>query len=164
MQSFESLDWCCSGGSMGGAHGAWAPLIFRPKWGLKGRKNVFDLKVLSEGLDLPLCFIIYNLHSMQGKLCLIAYRGSWFCSWSREFFWILNLPPNRRVNFLGGFKLQKNCNQSCSSKKFFGLVEMTFGLVDGIVFLGTLLHMYRSIGRMLCQSVVKSSWLQRRGS
>ena len=106
----------------------------------------------------------YNLHSMQRKLCLIAYRGSWFCSWFREFFWILNLPPppppNRRVNFLGEFELQKNCYQSCSSKNFFGLVEMTFGLVDAsctIVFLGTLLHMYWSIGFMLSQSVVKSA-------
>ena len=37
--------------------------------------------------------------------------------------------PNRRVTFLGEFKLQKNCNQSCSSY-FFRLVEMTFGQVN----------------------------------
>ena len=41
----------------------------------------------------------------------------------------LNLP-NGQVNFLGEFKLLKNCKQSCSSKNFCGLVEMTFGLVD----------------------------------
>ena len=42
---------------------------------------------------------------------------------------ILNLPDGK-MNFWGrgGFKLQKNCNQ-CSSKFFFGLVEMTLGLV-----------------------------------
>ena len=40
---------------------------------------------------------------------------------------VLNLP-NGQVVFWGKFKLQKNCNQSCSSN-FFGLVEMTFGLV-----------------------------------
>ena len=39
---------------------------------------------------------------------------------------VLNLP-DRQVVFLGEFKLQKNCNQSCSSI-FFSLVEMTFGL------------------------------------
>ena len=37
------------------------------------------------------------------------------------------------MKFVGGFKLQKNCNQSCSSKKKsekkIGLVKMTFGLV-----------------------------------
>ena len=32
------------------------------------------------------------------------------------------------MDFSEEFKLPKNCNQSCSSK-FFGLVEMTFGLV-----------------------------------
>ena len=47
---------------------------------------------------------------------------------------ILNLP-NGQIRFKGGvgggveFKLQKNCNQY-SSKIFFGLVEMTFGLVS----------------------------------
>ena len=29
---------------------------------------------------------------------------------------VLNLPGGQ-VKFVGGFKLQKNCNQSCSSKK-----------------------------------------------
>ena len=42
---------------------------------------------------------------------------------------VLNLP-DRQVNFQGEiFKLQKNCNQSCSSIFFFRLAEMTFGLV-----------------------------------
>ena len=41
---------------------------------------------------------------------------------------VLNLP-DRQMVFLGEFKLQKNCNQSCSSFFFFRLVEMTFGLV-----------------------------------
>ena len=40
---------------------------------------------------------------------------------------VLNLPDGQ-VIFWGKFKLQNNCNQSCSSN-FFGLVEMTFGLV-----------------------------------
>ena len=31
---------------------------------------------------------------------------------------------DRQVMFWGEFKLQKNCNQSCSSKFFFQLVEM----------------------------------------
>ena len=31
--------------------------------------------------------------------------------------------------FLGKFKLQKDCNQSCKSKRVLGLVEMTCGLV-----------------------------------
>ena len=41
---------------------------------------------------------------------------------------VLNLP-DRQVKFLGKFKLQKDCNQSCSSKRVLGLVEMTCGLV-----------------------------------
>ena len=45
-----------SGGSRGGAWGAWAPhLIFRPNWGLKGQKIfVFDTAPpFSKGLDDP---------------------------------------------------------------------------------------------------------------
>ena len=41
---------------------------------------------------------------------------------------VFNLP-DRQVKFLGKFKLQKDCNQSCSSKRVLGLVEMTCGLV-----------------------------------
>ena len=41
---------------------------------------------------------------------------------------VLNLP-DRQMVFLGEFKLQKNCNQSCSSIFFFRLVEMMSGLV-----------------------------------
>ena len=41
---------------------------------------------------------------------------------------VLNLP-DVQVRFFGKFKLLKNCNQSCSSKKFSGQLEMTFGLV-----------------------------------
>ena len=37
--------------------------------------------------------------------------------------------PTGKWSFLGIQIIQKNCNQSCSSKIFFGLVEMTFGLV-----------------------------------
>ena len=42
---------------------------------------------------------------------------------------VLNLPEGQ-VRFFGEFKLQKSYNQSCSSKFFFGQVEMTFGLVN----------------------------------
>ena len=41
---------------------------------------------------------------------------------------ILNLPDGQ-VNFFGKFKLQKDGNQCCQSKRVLGLVEMTFGLV-----------------------------------
>ena len=41
---------------------------------------------------------------------------------------VLNLPDTQ-VLFLGKFKLQKDCNQSCKSKRVLGLVEMTCGLV-----------------------------------
>ena len=37
--------------------------------------------------------------------------------------------PIGKVNFGVEFKLYKNCKQSCSSKSFCGLLEMTFGLV-----------------------------------
>ena len=103
-KSSQNLDWCSSGGSRGGARGARAsPLIFRPKW---GPKNVFEAgppTLISGSSWLPPPPLIwrsgsatvfyYNLHSMQRRLCLIAYRGSWLCSWFRELFLILNLPP-----------------------------------------------------------------------
>ena len=41
---------------------------------------------------------------------------------------VLNLPDGQ-VKFFGEFILQKNCNQSCSSKKFFRLVKVTLGLI-----------------------------------
>ena len=41
---------------------------------------------------------------------------------------VLNLL-NRQVFFFWKFKLQKDCNQSCESKRVLGLVEMTCGLV-----------------------------------
>ena len=44
----------------------------------------------------------------------------------------LVILPNGQIRLCGGgveFKLQKSCNQY-SSKNFFGLVEMTFGLVS----------------------------------
>ena len=37
--------------------------------------------------------------------------------------------PTGKCCFLGKFKLQKDCNQSCLSKRILGLVEMTCGLV-----------------------------------
>ena len=43
---------------------------------------------------------------------------------------ILNLPNGQiRLGAGGGIQIKKNCNQY-SSKIFFGLVEMTFGLVS----------------------------------
>ena len=41
---------------------------------------------------------------------------------------VLNLS-DEQVNFFGKFKLQKDGNQSCQSKRVLGLVEMTCGLV-----------------------------------
>ena len=41
---------------------------------------------------------------------------------------VLNFPDGQ-VLFFGKFKLQKDCNQSCQSKRVLGLVEMTCGLV-----------------------------------
>ena len=42
---------------------------------------------------------------------------------------VLNSPEGQ-VRFFGEFKLQKSYSQSCSSKFFWGQVEMTFGLVN----------------------------------
>ena len=42
--------------------------------------------------------------------------------------YVLNVPE-RQAKFWGEFNIQKNCSQSCTSKKFLGLVEMTFGQV-----------------------------------
>ena len=41
---------------------------------------------------------------------------------------VLNLPDGQ-VLFWGKFKLEKDSNQSCQSKRVLGLVEMTCGLV-----------------------------------
>ena len=40
--------------------------------------------------------------------------------------------PTGKCCFLGKFKLQKDCYQSCQSKRVLGLVEMTCGLVHAI--------------------------------
>ena len=42
---------------------------------------------------------------------------------------VLNLPDGQVLVFFWKFKLQKDCNQSCQSKRVLGLVEMTCGLV-----------------------------------
>ena len=42
---------------------------------------------------------------------------------------VLNLPDGPVLFFLGKFKLQKDCNQYCWSKRVFELVKMTCGLV-----------------------------------
>ena len=66
----------------GRGRGARPPLIFRPKWGPKGRKNFFcrpapiSRPLLSEGdLDPPLRGSIYAL--------LVPWRGIWFCVYVR---------------------------------------------------------------------------------
>ena len=51
-----------------------------------------------------------------------------------SYSWELVDSPIRLVNsvmLLDEFKLQKNCKQSCSSKKIFGIVKKTLGLVRG---------------------------------
>ena len=47
-------------------------------------------------------------------------------------FLVLNLPDGQVLFFWGKFKLQKDCYQSCQSKRVLGLVEMTCGLVHAI--------------------------------
>ena len=44
---------------------------------------------------------------------------------------VINLPDGQ-VLFFWEFKLQKDCYQSCQSKRVLGLVEMTCGLVHAI--------------------------------
>ena len=68
---------------------------------------------------------IYPLSRVQRKWCLIAW--GWWISLRGYWFLFLTCPMGKQSS-LREFKLQKNCNQ-CSSKNFFGLVEMTFGLV-----------------------------------
>ena len=47
--------------------------------------------------------------------------------------YVFNLP-DWQVNFLEEFKSQKNCNQSfLFIKMFWGLIEMTFGLVHATI-------------------------------
>ena len=51
-----------------------------------------------------------------------------------SYSWELVDSPIRLVNsvmLLEEFKLQKNCKQSCSSKKIWGIVKKTLGLVRG---------------------------------
>ena len=43
---------------------------------------------------------------------------------------VLNLPDQQVIFFGGEFKLQKNCNQSCSSN-FFRLVHASYSLPNG---------------------------------
>lgn len=67
----------------------------------------------------PFPFSSVICFSMQRKRCLIA-RARRFCYLASEF--VLNSPDGEREVFSwwggGEFKLQKNGNQSCSSKRF----------------------------------------------
>ena len=71
-----------SGGSRGGAGGRRPPLIFRPKWGPKGRKKFFwDRPPLSQGLDdcsPPLSESLDPpLASYTAMLFIASYCGTW---------------------------------------------------------------------------------------
>ena len=80
-----------SGGSRGGAMGGRSPIIFRPNWGPKGRKNCFGdqppppplsqglltAPLLSEGLDPPLYSNIATTHLCLQSLCFPFSRCCW---------------------------------------------------------------------------------------
>ena len=53
-----------------------------------------------------------------------------FAIWLMFFLFLTYLTG--KCCFLGKFKLQKDCYQSCQSKRVLGLVEMTCGLVHAI--------------------------------
>ena len=42
---------------------------------------------------------------------------------------VLNFPDGQ-VRFCGEFTVHKNCNQSCSSKFFFGIVHVSYSLPE----------------------------------
>ena len=52
-------------------------------------------------------------------------RASGFCCWASDFCYNL---PDGQVMFLGKFKVQKDCNQSCKSKRVLGLVHASYSL------------------------------------
>ena len=69
---------------------------------------------------------VYISGSVQRKLSLIA-QGWWILLIALVIFGLY--LPKWQVQFFGKFKLQKDCNQSCWSKRVLGLIEMTCGLV-----------------------------------
>ena len=70
---------------------------------------------------------IMHQDSVQRKSCPIV-GASGFCS-QAIFTDFCSYCATGKCCFLGKFKLQKDCNQSCLSKRILGLVEMTCGLV-----------------------------------
>ena len=68
----------------------------------------------------------YVASGQHVKKVLSDFVASGFCFRAKEF---CSDCPTGKWSFLGIQIIQKNCNQSCSSKIFFRLVEMTFGLV-----------------------------------
>ena len=70
-----------------------------------------------------------HLPSMQRKSCPIAW-GQWILLSGQCFLFLTCLTG--KCCFLGRFKLQKDCYQSCQSKRVLGIVEMTCGLVHAI--------------------------------
>ena len=71
------------------------------------------------------CFGYFNV---QRKSCPIARDVDFAID---LVFFVLNLP-DRQVLYFGKFKLQKDCYQSCQSKRVLGLVEMTCALVHAV--------------------------------
>ena len=64
------------GGSRGGAQRARLPLMFRPNWGPKGRKKLFETAPsppppsLSKGLDPPLLTYLWQSFILTGQLAV----------------------------------------------------------------------------------------------
>ena len=70
-----------------------------------------------------------HLPSMQRKSCPIAW-GQWILLSGQCFLFLTCLTG--KCCFLGRFKLQKDCYQSCQSKRVLGIVEMTCELEHAI--------------------------------
>ena len=69
-------------------------------------KSLLVTKIIS--FIKPQCAMKFVSNSLPLVDCAIGLVNS-----------VLNLPAGHEVNFLGEFKLQKNCIQSCSSNFFF---------------------------------------------
>ena len=119
---WQSLCFFPSGGSRGEARGARLPLIFRPKWGPKGRKKVFwrpgpplisgsgwpaPPPSLSEGLDQSLFPMIEKAFLQKRRTCSEGCRdtlpyGQTLCRVEGSLAYMPELPwaSKRSLHFL----------------------------------------------------------------
>ena len=92
-------------------------------------------------------------------------RASGFCCWASDFCYNLSDRPGKWC-FLRKFKVQKDCNQSCKSKRVLGLVHASYSLPNWQAVKLTVFAPWditktssNIVYNHSCNKILKSDWL-----